>query len=993
MLLGIFFLVILTTSLYHPLENRMKNTNREVITTIENMELMPNYEPSQNFISIHDSDPFLKENKEFCFTGFRSDLSDHLSTFAAAEGEGWIINSEMILDRGNVTRVQNDIIIVSGGSFVLNNATLIIESNSSKTCGIYVKAGGSIIAANSSSIIADPINYHFIFQTEPGSVLELRDSGIRGIGTYVRDAGSSTYGLFLNTTGSIMSNISIDTAKYGIILGPGASKTEIINCSIKTIAPEGYSLVGGAGIYLRDGSSNNTICNNSIFAPRGGGIYVLNSKFNRLDGNIIDSSASFGLRVWGNSIDAFNNVITRSNTVNGMEVGYLFNVTNHKEENEEFSTLIIAGGSNISVKNTTVTGPGGIFVHYTENATISDCNLIGPFYDGLTVRHAKKAIIENNLIAERTQEGMSLYNTTNSKVQGNNVTNNFYGINIYGSQRDLEISDNLCNENGRGLRLSSVNGTITVHGNRLENNSGLNFSISGGEPSNFDHVIHSDNTVNGLPIRFIFNQTAIHIRDEQPGHMTLAYCENIKLTNINLFGGDELSLKYCTQTTLNGVVVQNSTSCGLYLYNSVDTIICQSAFVSNPSSGIYAYTSPRTDIIDCEIRENGNDDPGYWPQDGIFLSHSPSSRVGHCTIENNYEVGIHVDRYSNLTVITSNVISGPHRFGIDLDSSCFGTEILGNKITGVFQAGICCSGDETTIRSNIIVENQNRGIEVHGDDNIITDNLIAENGDRGIQISSNRNEVSFNNFTSNADFGVTVSYLVSQGIVIAGWNNTIALNFFRNNSGVIRDVWTDVILWRGQALDRCNTTNWDNGTHGNCWENYSGVDEDNNGIGDTTMPIPGPGNGVDRYPIMNYTDFPEWDFSPPSVSSPPDLEITQGEKKVIICWETYDAFPDSYSIQDNGDYVVQPTSWKETTILFPLTDLETGTHNITLSLYDKKGNNARDLVWVAVRSTHTPLPTTITSLRSQFPSPDASLTCILSFLALKLLINRKKSKE
>jgi len=42
---------------------------------------------------------------------------------------------------------------------------------------------------------------------------------------------------------------------------------------------------------------------------------------------------------------------------------------------------------------------------------------------------------------------------------------------------------------------------------------------------------------------------------------------------------------------------------------------------------------------------------------------------------------------------------------------------------------------------------------------------------------------------------------------------------------------------------------WDCGSYGNYWSDYTGIDEDGDGIGNTPYQIPG-GNNKDRYPLM-----------------------------------------------------------------------------------------------------------------------------------------------
>jgi len=68
-------------------------------------------------------------------------------------------------------------------------------------------------------------------------------------------------------------------------------------------------------------------------------------------------------------------------------------------------------------------------------------------------------------------------------------------------------------------------------------------------------------------------------------------------------------------------------------------------------------------------------------------------------------------------------------------------------------------------------------------------------------------------------------------------NNKIFLNNFINNS-VNAEVGSN------------KHNNWNVGQKGNYWDDYTGIDSNSDGIGDTPYPILEDGN-IDNYPLIN----------------------------------------------------------------------------------------------------------------------------------------------
>jgi len=131
-----------------------------------------------------------------------------------------------------------------------------------------------------------------------------------------------------------------------------------------------------------------------------------------------------------------------------------------------------------------------------------------------------------------------------------------------------------------------------------------------------------------------------------------------------------------------------------------------------------------------------------------------------------------------------------------------------------------------SISRNGITNNSQYGIYLSESTfNDISRNSVASNGG-GIYIydDSNRNNISENNITKN-DNGIMLSF---------SSENSICHNDFISNTN--------------QVYTYGSVNTWDNGVEGNYWSNYTGVDLDYDGIGESWYEIDG--NDADHFPLM-----------------------------------------------------------------------------------------------------------------------------------------------
>jgi len=176
--------------------------------------------------------------------------------------------------------------------------------------------------------------------------------------------------------------------------------------------------------------------------------------------------------------------------------------------------------------------------------------------------------------------------------------------------------------------------------------------------------------------------------------------------------------------------------------------------------------------------------------------------------------------------ILGNIVSKNIESGITMVNQCENNTVLGNTISncGSLTMEIYASNNNKILEND--VNNNVNGIWVMECNNItISDNTLNNIGYNGIYSQFCQNITISRNIIKNVNY---------RGINLENTGGSIIfINCFTNN--IVN------------AFDVNINNQWDNGIKGNYWDDYTGIDENGDGIGDSPYVF---GNIQDNFPLM-----------------------------------------------------------------------------------------------------------------------------------------------
>lgn len=393
--------------------------------------------------------------------------------------------------------------------------------------------------------------------------------------------------------------------------------------------------------------------------------------------------------------------------------------------------------------------------------------------------------------------------------------------------------------------------------------------------------VHNINT----NLNYLTIQSAIDAPETLDGHTLQVrsgiYYENVKINkSLSILGENRLTTIvdgkntekvlsiYVDNVTFAGFTVRNSgfnyppygDDCGVYLDHTAGCNISD-CLVKDNRIGIYVYFSNTNVIQQNRVESN--------LRNGIWLWYSGNNMLeGNQILNNSYNFGVSGGSFSHFNnhVDGSNRVNGKpihYRIGVEDEIIDNNTDIgvlylinsfnitvqnldLLNNRHGLFGYNLT----ESTIQDLNASENSYGIYLQDSSENVVQNNTCLKTW-VGIQLYNSNNNTVRNNVAGDSEKGISLYEADNNHISENEISSCLyGMRFYSSNKNVI--FHNNLIDNTNQAdLIVSHQNTWDNGFEGNYWSDYSGSDNDREGIGDTPHFVANNNStDQDHYPLM-----------------------------------------------------------------------------------------------------------------------------------------------
>jgi parallel beta-helix repeat protein len=418
--------------------------------------------------------------------------------------------------------------------------------------------------------------------------------------------------------------------------------------------------------------------------------------------------------------------------------------------------------------------------------------------------------------------GVKLYSSSNITITENKIVGNT-GVGIY-SRYSLSnnLTENIMIDNNGGILLFQADNNTRIIRNNMTNNSEYAIQLM---YSSSDNIILEN-----------------HITGDMWYSIKLDSAGNCNIIAGNSIANNSLGTGISISVSSNNYVNENNvtnTYKGIELSHASNNTIYGNNVLNSNYKGFTLYYSSNNNITKNSITNStyNFDVQGY--EFNHFMNLIDTSNlinnkpIHYCANETNLAINsVTHPQIGYLACINcDNVTVENHTFtnnaqGI-LIAYTNNSKIKNNNITANEYGVILKSSFNSTLCKNNITDNPNYGIELEDSfNNTIFENKLRNNG-YGIFLHDSSDNTFFGNWIADNEYGISPC---------PDYPNRFYHNNFVNN---IQQVYFE---------DSVYANFWDNSFEGNYWSNYTGVDLDHDGIGDTPHVLDA--DNQDNYPLM-----------------------------------------------------------------------------------------------------------------------------------------------
>lgn len=804
---------------------------------------------------------------------------------------GIVLKDNDIRDNGNT------------GIYLSSSTNNIVQNNTVENNNVYnIELDGSSSNIITNNIFSSATSHGVVisdssqFNTFSENVVEENDWGH---GIIITDSDSNIFrdnkvqnnslddtsytGIFVNTALNLTftNNTLFGNNRFGFYLSKCDISQFSNNTVRNTLKPEGAD--DSTGFYLYS-SVGNTLENNTIADNENRGLFLQDSKNNIFKGNNITGNPyNFGVTV--NAINNnFGNDIDTSNLVDGKPIVYLVDEINSSvNESSNAGTVYCINCEGVVVEGLTLTNNSyGIVLYNSINSTIQE-NTVTSCEEGIFLIKSHNNTISQNDVSNNQITGINVRSSNYNTIYSNNFTNNSniadyfgtrsWGIYVESSNYNNIYFNNFANNSYNDYR--SVSSTTIwrspiellyyFEGNQNTSYLGNYWGSYPGNDGNNDGIGDTDFIITGdtnndeYPL--IESIKSYSFAENQPPVADFIYYPLLPDTNDIISFTDE------------SIDIDGSVNAWSWNFGDGNTSSQQNPTHQYATSGFYQVALNVTD----DNSGTGNSTTTIFVHAAgpmtIYVPDNFSTIQGAVNVARNgdtvlvrdgtYQENVIVNRSISVIGEGTPLVNSTGGTGFTVTSE--GCTIEGFNVTngiGDDYAGIKLVSDQNIIRNNIVVGNYYGIYLASSDNNTLFNNTCVNNTGSGIYLSSSTNNTIFNNTcNNNSAFGGGEG---GQGYGISlrdSGGNTLYYNDLDNPSQNLPGMYYN-------AFDS-NTSSiinyWFNSTllKGNRYSDYSGLDNNSDGIGDTPyeidydsffadLPI------SDPYPLMPFGPMPEY---------------------------------------------------------------------------------------------------------------------------------------